>query len=57
MVGRFTHKRVDEVGSTECSSNQGKDVSTVWSSNSDVSANMGKDVVVTHVDKGKLAKV
>lgn len=57
VVGRFTHQRVDEIGSTKSTSDQWVDVSTIGCPDFDVSSDMRKDVVVAHADESELTEV
>ena len=57
MIGRFTHQRVDEIGSTESTSDQWVDVSTVGCPDLDVSSDVGKDIVVAHADESEFTEV
>jgi hypothetical protein len=57
VVGSFTHEGVDEIGTTKSTGDQRVDISTVGSSNPDISTDMGKDILVTHADESEFTKV
>ena len=46
MIGSFPHKRVNEVGTAERSSDNRENISSIWRSHFDVLAHVREDILV-----------